>query len=63
MRYRTVDQAHGVGSVYALIDPRTEEVRYIGQTLKRLRERLDQHLAKIGPLSFDGSQRAHCSEN
>ena len=33
--------------IYGLVDPRTEELRYIGQTMKTLKKRLSQHLAEI----------------
>lgn len=38
------------GTVYALIDPRTEAVRYVGQTTKPIEVRLAGHLAAPAPL-------------
>ncbi|MFE2486084.1 hypothetical protein ACFXGR_22840 [Streptomyces mirabilis] len=38
------------GTIYALIDPRTEAVRYVGQTAKPIEVRLAGHLAAPAPL-------------
>ncbi|MGQ4343621.1 hypothetical protein [Streptomyces sp. SAS_275] len=38
------------GTIYALIDPRTETVRYVGQTTKPIEVRLAGHLAAPAPL-------------
>jgi hypothetical protein len=38
------------GTIYALIDPRTEAVRYVGQTTKPIEVRLAGHLAAPAPL-------------
>lgn len=40
-------------SIYALIDPRTGDIRYIGQTIKSLDSRLSKHLTdrRITPKS------------
>jgi hypothetical protein len=38
------------GTIYALIDPRTEVVRYVGQTTKPIEVRLAGHLAAPAPL-------------
>jgi hypothetical protein len=39
-----------IGTIYALVDPRTDEVRYIGQTTKPIEARLAGHLAAPAPL-------------
>lgn len=38
------------GTIYALVDPRTGEVRYVGQTTKPIKARLAGHLAAPAPL-------------
>lgn len=38
------------GTIYVLVDPRTNEVRYIGQTTKPIEVRLAGHLAAPAPL-------------
>lgn len=38
------------GTIYGLVDPRTYEVRYIGQTTKPIEVRLAGHLAAPAPL-------------
>ncbi|WP_405425553.1 hypothetical protein [Streptomyces erythrochromogenes] len=42
-------QATATGAVYALVDPRVYEVRYVGQTGKPLAERLAGHLVDPAP--------------
>lgn len=39
---------NSVGSIYTLSDPRTKEIRYIGQTIQFLERRLDDHI-RIDP--------------
>lgn len=41
-------------NIYALIDPRTGEIRYVGKTVKRLRTRLREHhrSAQKGRLTY-----------
>lgn len=38
------------GTIYGLVDPRTYEVKYVGQTVKPIEERLAGHLAAPAPL-------------
>lgn len=38
------------GTIYALLDPRTNDVRYVGQTTKPIQVRLAGHLAAPAPL-------------
>lgn len=37
-----------VARIYALIDPRTKEIRYVGWTIRRLSQRLRNHLREKG---------------
>jgi len=37
-----------MGRIYKLIDPRTAEIRYIGQTVKTLKARLREHILERG---------------
>lgn len=38
------------GTIYALLDPRTDDIRYVGQTTKPIEVRLAGHLAAPSPL-------------
>lgn len=51
-------------TVYALVDPRTEQVRYIGVTVLPLKTRLSQHVCTARKNSFiwDGGKAAWIQE-
>jgi hypothetical protein len=44
-----IDPSDGYGAVYALVDPRNNAVRYVGQTVTLLTNRLAGHLASKNP--------------
>ncbi len=43
-----------LGIIYGLVDPSSGEIRYVGQTMRRIEERVSQHLAaaKAGKLAY-----------
>lgn len=56
--HKSIDES----KIYALIDPRTDKVRYVGQTTRLLEERLKGHYADMRSSSGNGRKNKWIKE-